>query len=125
MLLLVHVEAGLYMLDQLHLIHLEFGTICERVHLEFGTLCEKELVLRGEGQLDNLMRVQPKQGCRSKRSYESPIRRAARRSKYISIELDNIFACIQEERLSEKRQKMLWLVRFPNSLAFGSVGWGT
>ena len=40
-LLLVHVEAGLHMLDQLHLVHLEFGTLCEKVHLEFGTHSEK------------------------------------------------------------------------------------
>ena len=53
MLLLVHVEAGLHMLDQLHLVHLEFGTLCEKVHLEIVTLCEKEekLVLTDDGPI--------------------------------------------------------------------------
>ena len=42
MLLLVHVEARLYMLDQLHLVHLEFGTLCEK---------EEKLVLTDDGPI--------------------------------------------------------------------------
>ena len=42
MLLLVHVEAGLHMLDQLHLVHLGLGTLCEK---------EEKLVLTDDGPI--------------------------------------------------------------------------
>ena len=55
MLLLVHVEARLHVFDQLHLVHLGFGTRREK---------EEKLVLTDDGPIGQF-NASAAQGCRS------------------------------------------------------------